>query len=77
MSRTRSSASSRLVGLVDLEVVLERLADPEPDERVTVDHKAVWALAQDCFRSLVCGLGRRLPRSDPVGPILAQAGRVR
>ena len=38
-------------GLVDLEPVLEHSAHPEPDEWVTVDHKAVWPLAQDCFRS--------------------------
>jgi len=55
-SRTRSSASWRLL---HLEAVGEQLPHPEPDEWVIVDHKAVWALAQDCFRSLVAGFDAR------------------
>jgi hypothetical protein len=34
---------------VDDEPSLQGLPDPKPDERVTVDHQAIWGLAQDCF----------------------------
>jgi hypothetical protein len=61
---------------VHLEAVLENAPDSEPDERVIIDHKAVWALTQDCFRSLVCGWAR-LPKTTPSVPILAQPGSVR
>ena len=45
-------------GLMDLEPIPQHPAHSEPDEWVTVDHKAVWALAQDCFRSaLGSGVG--------------------
>ncbi len=57
MSRTRSRASSRLLDSCTSKLSGEHLADPEPDQRVIVDHKAVWAFAQDCFRSLVAALG--------------------
>ena len=60
-------------GLVHVEVAGEDLANPEPDERVIVDDKAVGAFAQDCFRSLVCGSGPAAPCAPSV-PILAQAG---
>jgi len=35
------------LGLVDLELTRQRLAHAEADQRVGVDHKAVWALAQN------------------------------
>jgi hypothetical protein len=42
---------------VHLEAVGERLPNSEPDKGMIVDYKAVWALAQDCFRSLVLQVG--------------------
>ena len=35
------------LALVDLEVAGQGLAHAQPDQRVGVDHKAMWALAQD------------------------------
>jgi hypothetical protein len=34
-----------------LETVLQRTAQPDPDDRVTVDYEALWTLAQDCSDS--------------------------
>ena len=53
--------------LLHLEPIREHLANPEPDQRVIVDHKAVWALAQDCFRSLVEGFGAARISAAPLG----------
>ena len=75
-SRTSSTASLAAGRLVDLEVVVERFAHAEPDQRVAVDHKAMWALAQDWFRYL--GVRRwRLVSPEPSAPILAQVRAVR
>jgi Rrf2 family transcriptional regulator, cysteine metabolism repressor len=41
---------------------------------VIVDHKAVWALAQDCFRSLVAGFGAQLEPAPLSGSILTEPG---
>jgi hypothetical protein len=35
------------LALVDLEVAVQNAAHAEPHQRVGVDHKALWALAQD------------------------------
>jgi hypothetical protein len=57
------------LGFEDVEPVLQDFADPESDERVPVDDKAVWTIAQDCFRSEDYGsvghrvLGASLDRS--------------
>jgi hypothetical protein len=58
---------------VDDETALERPPDSQPDERVTVDHQAVWGLAQGRIRSVDSYLrgpsGGRCPsRSDPTQP---------
>jgi hypothetical protein len=62
---------------VHLEAVFEHSSDSESDERVIVDHKAVWALAQRGFRSLVLRFGYGQVRRAPMHPILAQRGLVR
>ena len=64
-------------GLLQLEVLAEDAADPEPDQRMAVDDEAGWAFARHCFRSFVCGSGRRLGPRAPFASILAQPGRVR
>jgi hypothetical protein len=38
--------------LVDLEFRLERFAQADPDQRMPVDDKAMWAFAQGRFRSV-------------------------
>ena len=42
---------------MDDKTILQSLPDPETDEGVTVNYQAVWGLAQDCFRSIVCVAG--------------------
>ena len=59
--------------LLALEAILQRPAHADPDDRVTVDDKALGTLAQDCSD---IGVRAMAPSSalEPVVPILTQPG---